>query len=371
MADCPGIPIDPYSDFSERVFGDVLQKRIPLIGAMELTLRCNLKCIHCYCEGYEHGAELAADDFKDIIDQLAAAGCMWLLITGGEPLLRPDFAEIYSYLRQKGILPVLFTNATLVTPELARLIAEWRPFNLEVSLYGATAETYETVTGVSGSFQRCIAGIENLLAEGLRPGLKTMVMYENLHELDALYDLARRYQLPFRFDPLLNATLDNGLSPTELRVTPEMAVELDRRYSERRETWTEFVAKFGNNPPSETYFSCGAGINAFHIDPYGRLYPCTLARDEHFDLRRGSFAEGWNGRIREIRSRRPDGSHRCGSCQLRSLCGCCPGRASLETGTMDGSIDYLCRVAALRALEFGDDGIKRAGRRLQESLGLS
>lgn len=368
MSDCPAIPLDPYSSFSKRVFGDVINKRLPLIGALELTMRCNLRCVHCFCDGHQPGKELSIDEYRQLIDQLATAGCMWLLVTGGEPLMRRDFMEIYSLLRQRGILPVLFTNATLVTTDLASFIAEWRPFNLEVSVYGASSKTYEQITGVAGSFDRCMAGIENLLAAGLQPRLKTMVMGDNLDEIDALYDLAASYGLPFRFDPLLNATLGNGLAPTALRVPPETVVALDCRYRDRRDTWTEFIDKFGDNPPSETYYSCGAGINAFHIDPYGRLYPCTLARDEYFDLRRGSFGEGWNGIIRELRSRRPDKPHRCGSCSLRSLCGCCPGRASLETGDPGGSIEYLCRVASLRAQEFGNTAIKEAGLVLQESL---
>lgn len=370
MADCPAIPIDPYSSFSRRVLGDVVQRRLPLIGALELTFRCNLRCVHCYCEGCETGRELDIDEYRRIIGELADAGCMWVLVTGGEPLLRKDFREIYSSLRQHGILPVLFTNATLVTPEMARFIAEWRPFNLEVSVYGATEETYENITGVEGSFQRCIDGIENLLAEGLRPGLKTMVIEANLDELEALYELAAGYGLPFRFDALLNATLGEGLGPTELRLPPETVLELDCRFSERRDTWSQFIDKFGDNPPSETFFSCGAGINAFHIDPFGRLYPCTLARKEHYDLRSGSFIEGWNGKIRELRWRKPAGRHRCGECRLRSLCGCCPGRASLETGDPGGRIQYLCQVAALRAREFGDAEIRKAGRELQKTLSV-
>lgn len=368
MFNCPNIPEEAYSAFSKRVHQNVYEKRIPIVGALELTWRCNLRCIHCYLSSPKSTSELSTDEYIRIIDQLAEAGTMWLLITGGEPLLRADFKEIYLHIKKRGIFPTLFTNATFITPELAAFLAEWRPFSVEVSLYGATRKTYEKITGIPGAYDRCLRGIKLLTRHGIKPQLKTMVMQENIHELKQMHDLAAGLDLGFRFDALLNPTLGGGLEPTEHRLDPEVVVELDKRYRDRAAGWAEFLEKFGQAKPSQTLFSCGAGINNFHIDPEGRLCACLLARGEHYDLRHGSFQDGWDGPIREFRMRRAPKLYACGSCTLRSLCGRCPGWAALETGKPEGSVDYLCRVAALRALEFGDTAVRQAGQALLKSL---
>lgn len=367
MAGCPTIPEESYSLFSERTMGDIFEKRVPVMGAIEFSLRCNLRCVHCYCGTDPAEGELDTDGFKVIIDQITEAGCLWLLITGGEPLLREDFPELYLYVKKKGIFPVIFTNATRITPDIAALLSEWPPYNLEVSLYGATARTYESVTRVAGSFERCLRGIELLLEHGLKPGLKSVIIKENAGELDELHALAAQYGLPYRFDTFINATLGNGLEPTRLRLDPETVVALDQKYLKRRQAWGDFIEEYGDNPPSPTLFSCGAGINAFHIDPRGRLYPCTLFRDQYFDLMQGDFAEGWNGLIKDIRFRQPskDG---CNTCRLRSLCGCCPGRAALETGDPESAIEHLCRVATLRSQIFGNEDMKLAGLGLRRHM---
>lgn len=367
MADCPTIPEESYSLFSQRALGNIFQERVPLIGAIEPTLRCNLRCVHCYCEGHSASEELSTAELRDIIDQIAAAGCMWLLITGGEPLLRADFTEIYMYVKRKGIFPVLFTNGTRITRETTEILSEFPPFSIEISLYGSTPQTYEAITSVPGSFASCMRGIELLLEHDLKPKLKSVVIRENIGDLDAMHALAEEFGLPFRFDSFINATLGSGLAPTRMRIDPEAALELDTKYVRREQAWSDFIGKFGANPPSPTLFTCGAGINAFHIDPNGRMYPCTLARDEFYDLREGSFMDGWQGLIREIRMR-PGKEDGCNRCALRSLCGCCPGRAALETGDPHGRIEYMCRVALLRAEAFGDEKTKLAGKALKARL---
>lgn len=353
---CPGIPEEAYNHFSRRMHNKVVADRVPIVGALELTMRCNLRCVHCYCN--QAGNNIVEDEsdtgfWLGVIDQLAAAGCLWLLITGGEPLVRPDFREIYLHAKQLGIFPTVFTNATLVTDEIAALFAEWRPFSIEVSLYGASAATYKDVTGAGINFERCLRGINILIDHGLKPQLKTMVMRENIHELDAMHELAASLNLEFRFDALLNPTVGGDMGPASHRIEPEQVAELDHRYGSRVESWREFLERFGQSPPIETLFSCGAGINAFHVDPGGRLHLCLLARGESYDLTQGTFRDGWNGVIRELRSRRPDKPHKCGSCSLRSLCGCCPGWSTLETGSPEEPVPYLCKVATLRAEAFG------------------
>ena len=159
-------------DFEE--WGQILSAplqggRYPLGATFELTNRCNLNCAHCYInqpanDEVARQRELSTEQVKAIIDQMVAAGVLFLTLTGGEPLLRPDFTEIYTYARQKGLLVILFTNGTLVSEEIADLLNDLRPLNVDISIYGASSSVFEAVTRVSGTFSRCFTGIERLLS---------------------------------------------------------------------------------------------------------------------------------------------------------------------------------------------------------------
>ena len=355
--ECPHIPNISYAQFGERLNKQVLAERIPINGSYELTFRCNLHCAHCYCnlplndrEAIEK--ELTTEEVFNIFDQIAEAGCLWLLITGGEPLLRRDFLEIYTYAKKKGFLITLFTNGTLITPEIADYLAEWRPFSVEITLYGATKETYESVTGIPGSFKRCKGGIDLLLELKIPLGLKTMMMTLNHDELFQMREYAEELGVKFRFDPVLNPRLDGSKNPCSFRLSPEEVVELDLGDAIRVKEWREFCEKFAGPFQSDNLFTCGAGVSTFHIDPYGQLSACEMARFQQYDLRCGSFKEGWYQSVPEFLTLKPMGDYKCGQCDLISLCDQCPGWAWLENGSPEAPVEYLCRIAHLRAEEF-------------------
>ena len=166
--DCEHIPIVSYGEFSKRIHQKVVESRLPIGGSIEITSRCNLSCTHCYInippnDAKERERELSLKEICNIFDTIAEEGCIWLLITGGEPLVRKDFLEIYTYAKKKGFLITLFTNGTLITKELADYLRDWPPFSTEITVYGRTKEIYERVTGVPGSYDRCMRGIELLL----------------------------------------------------------------------------------------------------------------------------------------------------------------------------------------------------------------
>jgi MoaA/NifB/PqqE/SkfB family radical SAM enzyme len=208
------LEIVDYSSWSLGVKQRIGGRRVPLAGTIELTRRCNHHCRHCYNnlpagDSKALAEELNTDELLRILDELAASGCVWLLFTGGEILLRPDFPEIYVYAKERGFLITLFTNGTLITPQLADELARRRPFSIEITLYGATPETYERVTGVPGSFSRCLQGISHLRDHGLPLKLKSMVLTLNRQEVWDMKRLADEdLGLPFRFDAMLNPRCD-------------------------------------------------------------------------------------------------------------------------------------------------------------------
>jgi radical SAM protein with 4Fe4S-binding SPASM domain len=331
------------------------RRRLAYLGSIEVTPYCNLKCRHCYVtQSKLEGEVFSGKELCRVIDEIAEEGCLWLLLTGGEPLMRPDFSEIYSRAKKQGIFTTVFTNGTLVTREIARLFHDLPPQAVEISLYGATRATYESITGVSGSFERCLRGIELLLEEGVKLKLKTMLMTLNKHEYWEMKKLAKSYGVDFRLDPFINPGLDGSRQPCNFRLTPEEIIEMDLADPERRQAWED---AFNNPrtlpPPDDTIFTCGAGNTRFHIDGFGRLQMCIIAREPSYDLRQGSFREGWRAFLAEIRSRKLSQPSPCRSCQYRDACMVCPGWAQLEYGNPEERpIEYLCDVARLRVNQF-------------------
>jgi radical SAM protein with 4Fe4S-binding SPASM domain len=331
----------------------VTEKRIPLSGSLALTHRCNLKCIHCYVvEGkqpqYDFSAELGKEAWFKIIDELVEAGCLYLTVTGGEPLLSDHFKEVYTYTKTKGMLVTLFTNGTLITDELIQLFREFPPKTVEISLYGANADTYEKITGVKGSYERCYKGIQNLKKNGVRFKLKTVLMKQNRQELDQMREFADTFDSKFRFDGAIFPRFDNDKVPLSYRVPAKFAFEKEFEDPRRREIWNDFYKRASKSIMTDSLFKCGAGLSTFHIDSYGNLYPCIMATSLKYNLVSGSFNEGWMQVIKKIRDLKIDKSQKCRTCKKISLCGYCPPFFELESGRKDGYSQFLCDLGHLR-----------------------
>jgi radical SAM protein with 4Fe4S-binding SPASM domain len=355
----------PYGDFSAGFYRRAGSSRLPLNATIEISHRCPLECAHCYnnLAMNDRGArdrELGADEYRRILDELAEAGCLWLLFTGGEIFARRDFLDIYAYAKEKGFIITLFTNGTLVTPRIADFLAEWRPFSIEITIYGRTKETYERLTGVPGSYDRCMRGIDLLMERGLPLKLKTVAVTINQHEVwDMMRFAEDEVGVAFKFDSAINPRIDCSQSPLATRLSPSDVVRLDLEDPRRVEEWARFQESFGEiskaaGESSDRIYTCGGGINSFAIDPYGRLSICTMSQSDMFDLRGGSFREGWDEFLGKVRlGKKRSTLTKCVSCGLKSMCGMCPANGELENKDPEAPVEYLCHVAHLRAMTLG------------------
>lgn len=336
-----------------------LAARVPLNGSIALTHRCNLRCCHCYL-GDERlgapssGAEADASFWCNLIDQVAEAGCLFLLLTGGEPLLHPGFAAVYGRARERGLLVTVFTNATLVDSATTAMLAEQPPQLVEVTLYGASQEVFEQVSGVPGSHRRCLEGLDALATAGVRVGLKAMIMAESRHEIPAMRELARRRGLSFRLDPALFPCRDGGPSPLRYRVPPEEAVAIEMEDPALRRRSAEYYRTARHWPPDERLFTCGAGRTSFHVDPAGCLLPCLLVAGPGFDLRQGRFADGWRDVIGRFQDQTVAAGYECHRCEKRVICGLCPAEFQLETGSPFRKSEYTCQLGEARHAMLAD-----------------
>jgi radical SAM protein with 4Fe4S-binding SPASM domain len=356
----PSIPEITLGDLMVEM--DAEGRRIPISGTVEPTFRCNLNCVHCYVnepagDADVRGREVSTERFRSMVDEVAEAGCLNLLLTGGEVLVRRDFAEIYRHAIARGLRVTVFTNGTMVTEEVADLFDAYRPLAVEITLYGMTAATYERVTRVPGSFARCLEGIDRLLARQVKVKLKTMALTWNVHEIPAMREFARAHGCEFQHDGILNPRVDCGASRTgELRLTPEQVVALDLDDPEQarvlKQACDEALAAPDPGPGDEHVYSCGAGRNTFTVDPYGSLQLCQLSRRHGYDLRVGTFREGWGEHLPRLRARTWQSNDVCRRCRLISLCASCAGAAELEHGDPEAIVAHSCEVTHRRAFAF-------------------
>jgi radical SAM protein with 4Fe4S-binding SPASM domain len=302
--------------------------------------------------------ELTFDEHCRILDEISDAGCFWLLFTGGEIFARRDFLDIYTYAKQKGFLITLFTNGTLITPKIADYLTQWPPFSIEITLYGRTKGTYEKLTQVPGSYEKCMRGIQLLKERGLPLKLKTVGVSINKHEIGEMKQyVEEELGLEFKFDAMINPRIDCSQSPLNVRLKPYEVVQLDLEDSNRMMEWQKFGQQF-NGPvqkheQSEELYHCGGGVNSFAIDPNGMLSICVLSQVDHYDLRKGSFKEGWEKFLYQVRhEKKITVLNKCTKCEIKSMCGMCPANGELENGDPEKPVDFLCHVAHLRAHAF-------------------
>lgn len=346
-----------YKEFAEPINRKLLHERIPIEGTIELTHRCNLKCVHCYCSqaadnNQIKNKELSLSDICKILDDIAERGCLWLLLTGGEPLLRDDFLDIYTYAKKKGFLITLFTNATLVTSKIADFFKEWPPYKVEVTLYGASKSTYEKITGVQGSFEKCMEGIHALLERNISLHLKAMVTTLNKHELWDIKKFAKSLNLDFRFDPLLHPRIDDSRTPCKYRITPREVVELDLKDCERLKEWKRILKEPKDFIKFDSLYLCGAGRTSFFINPYGEMSICSLTLKPSYNIKENSFDKIWNIFFPEILNREYNKDFLCRNCELEFYCPTCPGWGMIENGDPESIVDYLCEIAHMRKEAF-------------------
>ncbi|MFC1718215.1 radical SAM protein, partial [Candidatus Poribacteria bacterium] len=333
--------------------------RLPFEGEIDLTYRCNNNCHHCWVRiqpgATERHEELALDELKEIVDEARKMGCRQWHISGGEPMLRPDFAEIFDYITSKCTSYFLNTNGTLITPEIARLMK--RKGSKMLSLYGATAEVHDCITRNPGSFEATMRGFAYLREAGVGFTVQLNPMRGNCHQLKDMTALAESLSPYWKYgfawlyssgsgDPKRDqGIVRQRLDPVEIIRLNSPEVSLEEGIEQTG------VHGYHHLEEKDQFFgSCIAERRSFHIDPYGRMTFCIHIKDPalRYDLRTGSFEECWEKFIPSLADKIRGGEEyqeNCGSCEMRGDCYWCPVYSYLEHGRYSAKIEYLCSVA--------------------------
>jgi radical SAM protein with 4Fe4S-binding SPASM domain len=340
-----------HGPLSQALHTRSMRERFPIAAGLELTHRCNLACIHCYVnlapnDREAQRRELTTEEWKRVIDQCADAGVLWTTLSGGEPLLRPDFCEIYEHAHGRGLVMTVYSNATLITERHLELWRRCPPRTVEITQYGWTQETYDRVTDAGAQHDRFQRGLQRVRDAGVKVTLKAIAMRASAHELHDIAEFARREQMPFRYDSILSARIDGGRKPLAQRLSPAEVAAIDATERDRGHQFANYCSAPTNEPVhDDRKYRCGAGVNTIVVDPYGKMHVCELSRRPGWDVLRDGLERGFYEAFTAIRAEKRQDTDGCGSCPTAVACSNCVGMAELEARSTDFGDSYFCNVA--------------------------
>ena len=337
--------------------------RLPISGTFELTPRCNMNCAMCYIrmsqeEMKSRGRERTAQEWIDLGKACAERGMLFLLITGGEPLLRPDFRQIYSELKKLGLLITINTNGTLLDEQTIAWLAGNAPTKVNVTVYGGSNETYRRLCGHSTGFDAMRRGVELLLQAGIFVHLNTSLTNYNIDDLESIGQFGRAHGLTvnaatYMFPPVRSAR--EGKCDCAVRFTPEQAglarAEADIRLlpEEVLERKLRMIHKGCAEPESteecermaDEKMGCMAGKSSFWVTWDGRMTPCGMMNQPVVAPFEEGFDRAWQSLVDQTAAFTLPKA--CAACRMRPHCIVCGALCAAETGATDQKPTYLCR----------------------------
>lgn len=343
----------------KRLVAKATEARIPITANFELTPACNLHCDMCFIrmeqsEVNRMGGLQSLEVWLDRARQLQQMGTLFILLTGGEPLIYPHFKELYKALKEMGFILTINTNGTLIDNETADLFQQLKPRRVNVTLYGACNETYERLCRAPHGFTRCMEGLKRLKERGIDTKMNLSIVRENVHEYPQLLDIAHQLDIPAEVNSYM-------FSCTRSTCLPQRNITLHRldahaaglaeveylhyKHGTQYETYRKEVLQLLSLPPVPTPgcgLDCRAAKSSCWFDWRGRLTPCCVMEEPAVLLNEYTVAQAWQ-QIVDAGSKLPIHTE-CADCRLRPLCNVCYA-AALHEKQACGNLDYLCRMA--------------------------
>jgi AdoMet-dependent heme synthase len=338
------------SSLLEQMGAKALRLGIPLGVQLDLTYRCNERCVHCYLDHDDHG-EMTSAEIKDLLDQLAAAGVFFLTISGGEIFLRPDLFDILEHARKLMFSVKIKTNAILIKEDQAKRLAALNVEGVQISIYSDRPDVHDGITLVAGSLERSLKGARLLRENGVKVSFANVLMTQNADDYLAVKRLAEEIGAGFTLDPTVTPMMDGDRSILSLNVD-QAALRRVVRDTELVDDVEEFCAPPAGPYNEEDAFAqipCSAGHSAAYVSPYGDVYPCVQFPLPSGNIRQTKFIDIWrhSPQLKEVRSITLGDLEGCSSCGNQQVCSRCPGLAYME-GNMRGPSTQDCEKSLAR-----------------------
>jgi AdoMet-dependent heme synthase len=321
---------------------------VPLSVQLDLTYRCNERCVHCYLDHDDHG-EMTTAEIKHLLDEMAEAGVFILTLSGGEIFLRKDFFEILEHARRLMFCVKLKTNAVLIREAEAQRLKDLSVESVQISIYSHRPEVHDAITLIPGSLKRSIDGIRFLKSQGLKVIIANVLMQQNMADYSGVRTVAAELGVECTLDPTVTPMMDGNRSPLNLGVNVDALrrVFRDDALVGNSDEFCAIPPQAGQDDLEVT--PCSAGHTACYVSPYGEVFPCVQFPLPTGNVRHQRFVDIWrhSDRMNEVRSIRLKDLTTCTSCTHVSNCTRCPGLAFLE-GNMRGPSTQDCEKSFAR-----------------------
>lgn len=323
---------------------------IPLSVHVDLTYRCNERCVHCYLDHDDHG-EMDFADVASLLDQLAGAGTLFLVLSGGEIFLRRDLLAIVEHARRRRFSTTLKTNAVLVDDARASRLAELGVAAVHVSVYSHRRDVHDAITNLPGSFDRTMSGIGRLIEKGLRVVISNVLMAQNAGDYHDVKRLAEALGAAYRIDPTITPMLDGGRAPTALNVGTEQlrGILRDPGLTESADGACPPDAEGAGLADALDALPCSAGHTSCYVSPSGDVCPCVQFPMAAGNVRHAPFLDIWRHSpgLSKVRAVTMQDVRVCSACAVAGTCTRCPGLAYME-GDLRGPSRQDCEKSLAR-----------------------
>ena len=328
---------------SERAVERSMAQAVPLSVHVDLTMRCNERCVHCY-RVIEDRQELTTAEVKALLADLARAGTLYLTFSGGEVFLRRDLFELIAEAKRLRFDLRLKSNALLITAERARRLRELGVRQVDVSIYSVEPAIHDAVTKIPGSLARSLAALGRLREAGVGVKINCPLMRSNVGGYREVRALAERLGVACGIDPMITARNDGDTSTVPLRIG---RADLRRVLSDSSLNPEPPPTAVPAERPDLDDVLCGAGHNAAYVSAYGDVMPCVALPLACGNIRETPFVAIWSDsrRMREVRAIRVRDLHTCAGCEAAVFCTRCPGQALVEDGDLYGPSRAACEHA--------------------------
>ena len=334
------------------------EQKIPVYGIVELLPLCNMNCDMCYvrlsrAEMEQQGRLRTGDEWLAMAREMREAGVLFLLLTGGEPFLYPEFRRLYQELQELGMILTINSNGTLVTEELAAFLGQYKPRRVNITLYGSDEVSYRKLCHYPEGFEKTLNGIRLLKKYGVDVKVNGSLVKANREDVEKITAIAHSLDVPVKIDTYMYPASRERGRPFEqqARLNPHEAAKARVQFQKSNMTAERFrdfamgmLYEAANTPPGldqPGYVSCRAGRSHFVINWQGQMRPCIMLNSPSASVFEMGFARAWEKIVCE--TEQIVLSAKCSRCTLRQVCQTCAACALLETGSYEGVPDFMCR----------------------------